>query len=95
MRRSAILVLLTLARRSHFAPSQHPPRSTMGKDLRIAHVEGDAIGIPDLVPNDPLYGSQPHLRDQQQEAAQGHRIGLVGVARHRVNTCSSFGPGAL
>lgn len=43
-----------------------PDLATMGKDLRIAHVEGDAVGIPDLAPNDPLYPSQAHFRDPQQ-----------------------------
>jgi subtilisin family serine protease len=42
-----------------------PDLATMGKDRRIAHVEGDATGIPDLVPNDPLYTSQPQFRDPQ------------------------------
>lgn len=42
-----------------------PDLTTMGKDSRIAHVEGDATGIPDLVPNDPLYASQAHFRDPE------------------------------
>ncbi len=35
-------------------------------DPRVAHVESDAVGIPDLVPNDPLYPSQLQFRDPLQ-----------------------------
>jgi len=36
--------------------------ATMLADARVAGVEADAVGIPDLVPNDPWYPSQPHFR---------------------------------
>jgi subtilisin family serine protease len=44
-----------------------PDLATMGKDRRLAYVEGDAVGIPDVVPNDPLYTSQSHFRDMQYQ----------------------------
>lgn len=36
--------------------------ATMMADARVAGVEADAVGIPDLVPDDPWYPNQPHFR---------------------------------
>ncbi len=35
----------------------------LAADARVAHLEASAVGIPDLVPNDPLYPGQGHLRN--------------------------------
>ncbi len=42
-----------------------PGAAAMAADPRVAYVEGDAVGVPDLVPDDPLYGSQAQFHDPQ------------------------------
>lgn len=44
-----------------------PDPAAMGKDRRIAYVESDAVGVPDLVPNDPLYASQAQFHDPSHQ----------------------------
>lgn len=55
-------------------------------DPRVAHVETDVVGVPDLVPDDPDYPLQPHLRnnifpdaDLQAEPAWDLRHDAPGV----------------